>query len=155
SPHFSWFHAHSVRIPGKHSGFLGGRGRGIHRVGTGGAAVEHNGACTESARNGRRRGRPRRGRTEFGRKENAPGRCGASAGPGLAQRAGFPLDTLRGWEQERHLPRINDAYRLAKALGKNIEELILRSDMEQESAAGPAPRRGRPPKGKPTEPPAA
>ena len=34
-----------------------------------------------------------------------------------AQKAGVPIDSLRRWEQERHLPRVDDAYRLAKALG--------------------------------------
>jgi transcriptional regulator with XRE-family HTH domain len=65
----------------------------------------------------------------------------------LAQRAGLSLDTLRGWEQERSLPRVDDAYRLAKALGVGVERLIVAKDMEPEPPAGP-PRGKRKKRGK-------
>lgn len=48
----------------------------------------------------------------------------------LAKQAGLKLDTLRGWEQERSLPRVDDAYRLAKALGVGVDELIRSEDMD-------------------------
>jgi HTH-type transcriptional regulator, cell division transcriptional repressor len=50
----------------------------------------------------------------------------------LALRAGLSLDTLRGWEQDRSLPKVDDAYRLAKALGVGLEKLIRPDDMEPE-----------------------
>jgi transcriptional regulator with XRE-family HTH domain len=48
----------------------------------------------------------------------------------LALAAGVPIDTLRRWEQGRSMPKINDAYRLAKALGVGIDKVILGKDME-------------------------
>ena len=48
------------------------------------------------------------------------------------------LDSYRRWEQGRHVPKVNDAYRLAKALGVPLDELILPADME-EADAPPAP----------------
>ncbi len=50
----------------------------------------------------------------------------------LAQRAGVPIDTLRRWEQDRNLPRINDAFRLARALEISLDDLIVAEDMEEE-----------------------
>lgn len=61
----------------------------------------------------------------------------------LAQKANVPIDTLRRWEQGRHLPRIDDAYRLAKALGVGIEKVIIGRDMEE---APPPSRRAHEPK---------
>ena len=47
----------------------------------------------------------------------------------LARRADVPIDNLRRWEQDRHLPRVDDAYRLAKALGVGVDKLIIDKDM--------------------------
>ncbi len=71
----------------------------------------------------------------------------------LALRAGISVDNLRRWEQDRHLPRVDDAYRIAKALGISVERLILAGDMEPcEQPEGPAKpkkeKRGRKPKEK-------
>jgi transcriptional regulator with XRE-family HTH domain len=60
----------------------------------------------------------------------------------LAQRAGVSIDTLRGWEHKRHLPRIDDAFRLARALGVSLDKLILAADVEPE--APPAGQGGTP-----------
>ena len=57
----------------------------------------------------------------------------------LAERAGVPLDNLRRWEQDRHLPRVDDAYRLAKAMGIKVDRLILPVDMEQDRPSDPPP----------------
>lgn len=66
----------------------------------------------------------------------------------LAQRAGISIDTLRGWEHKRHLPRIDDAYRLAKALGISLDKLILAADMEVQAKGAPEPKKARKGKGK-------
>jgi transcriptional regulator with XRE-family HTH domain len=67
----------------------------------------------------------------------------------VAQRAGVGIDTYRRWEQERHLPKIDDAYRLAKALGVPIEELILPEDMESVLASEEEEQPEPPPEAKP------
>jgi transcriptional regulator with XRE-family HTH domain len=59
----------------------------------------------------------------------------------LAQKAEVSVDTLRHWEQGRHLPRIDDALALADALGVGLEELVLASDMK-EARSKPAPPAG-------------
>jgi len=41
----------------------------------------------------------------------------------LAKAARLPAGSLRNWEQGRRLPRLDAAYRLAKALGITIDEL--------------------------------
>jgi transcriptional regulator with XRE-family HTH domain len=56
----------------------------------------------------------------------------------LAAKANLSLDTLRGWEQDRTLPRVDDAFRLAQALGVGVERLIVAKDMEPKT-----PRKGR------------
>jgi transcriptional regulator with XRE-family HTH domain len=48
----------------------------------------------------------------------------------LAQKAGVAIDSFRRWEQDRHLPRVDLAYRLAEALGVGIEELVIGEDMK-------------------------
>lgn len=63
--------------------------------------------------------------------------------PALAPRAGVPLDNLRRWEQDRHLPRVDDAYKLATALGVGVEELVIAEDMAPEEEP-PPPKRRRP-----------
>lgn len=64
----------------------------------------------------------------------------------LALKAGIRIDTLRRWEQGRNLPRIDDAYKLAQALGVDMDELILGKDME--AAAGGEPGQEPKPKAK-------
>ena len=66
----------------------------------------------------------------------------------FAQRAGVDLDSYRRWEQGRHVPKVNDAYRLAKALGVPLGELILPADMEEADAPPAPPTTTRKPKGK-------
>lgn len=68
----------------------------------------------------------------------------------LAARAGVPIDTLRRWEQGRNLPRIDDAYKLAKALGVTIDKIVIAADMEplDEPPARRPPKPARKPKGK-------
>ena len=67
----------------------------------------------------------------------------------LAAKAGVSIDTLRGWEHKKHLPRVDDALRLARALGVSLDKLILAQDVEPGAPpAGQArspkrPRRGR------------
>ena len=41
----------------------------------------------------------------------------------LAEAAGVPLSTLRGWEIDRREPGLRAAVRLARALGVGVEEL--------------------------------
>jgi transcriptional regulator with XRE-family HTH domain len=69
----------------------------------------------------------------------------------LAQQAGVSVDTLRHWEQGRHLPRVDDAYRLARALGVGVEKLILGTDLEEEAEqprSGPTPGPKKRPRGR-------
>jgi transcriptional regulator with XRE-family HTH domain len=61
----------------------------------------------------------------------------------LADGANVPLDTLRRWEQGKHLPQIDAAYRLAKAMGIGINDLVLPKDMIPDEAKPKQPR-GRP-----------
>jgi transcriptional regulator with XRE-family HTH domain len=65
--------------------------------------------------------------------------------PELATKAGVPLDSLRRWEHNRNLPRIDVAYKLAQALGVGVERLIIKRDM-REAAAQAKGRRTRKPK---------
>jgi transcriptional regulator with XRE-family HTH domain len=43
--------------------------------------------------------------------------------PGLARAAGVPVGTLRNWEQNLRVPRLDTAFKVAKALGCSMEEL--------------------------------
>src|SRR5437867_2757692 len=88
---------------------------------------------------------PREAGMSFGRTLAALREAAGLRQADLAQRAGVSIDTLRGWEQERYLPRVDDAYRLAKALGVSIEELIRANDMEEAPAPKPRPPRPRRP----------
>lgn len=63
----------------------------------------------------------------------------------LAARSGVSLDSLRNWEQDRTIPRIDVATRLARALGVSLDRLAV----EAEPAAPPEPKRGRPAKPSP------
>lgn len=41
----------------------------------------------------------------------------------LAKRAKVPIGTLRNWEQDRRVPRLDTAALVARALGVTIDEL--------------------------------
>src|SRR5262249_26327296 len=58
----------------------------------------------------------------------------------LAAKAGVPLDSLRNWEQDRVLPRIDAAARLARALGVSLDALAPGEAGEQPAAPAAAPR---------------
>ncbi|HWG47716.1 MAG TPA: helix-turn-helix domain-containing protein [Gemmataceae bacterium] len=55
----------------------------------------------------------------------------------LAEAAGVPLSTLRGWEVDRREPGLRAAARLAKALGVTAEDL---ADTVPIDEAGKSPR---------------
>jgi transcriptional regulator with XRE-family HTH domain len=59
----------------------------------------------------------------------------------LAAQAGVSIDSLRRWEQDRNLPRVDDAYRLAAALGVSLDRLIIAKDM---MPAEQQPKKGKP-----------
>jgi transcriptional regulator with XRE-family HTH domain len=42
----------------------------------------------------------------------------------LAAKAGVPVPTLRNWEQERSIPRVDFAAKVAKALGRPLDEIV-------------------------------
>lgn len=58
----------------------------------------------------------------------------------LATKAAVPLDTLRRWEQEKHLPQVDSALRLAKAMGIGVGDLVLAKDFEPEQPKKPRGR---------------
>lgn len=62
----------------------------------------------------------------------------------LALKANVPIDTLRRWEQGRHLPQIDAAQRLAKALEVDLNQLVRESDLEQPAESLTTGKRGRP-----------
>jgi transcriptional regulator with XRE-family HTH domain len=41
----------------------------------------------------------------------------------LARATGIPVTTIRGWEQDRRLPRIDSALKVARALGISLDKL--------------------------------
>jgi transcriptional regulator with XRE-family HTH domain len=41
----------------------------------------------------------------------------------LARAAGVPVGTLRNWEQDRRIPRLDTARDVAKALGVSLDDL--------------------------------
>jgi transcriptional regulator with XRE-family HTH domain len=41
----------------------------------------------------------------------------------LARATGIPVTTIRGWEQDRRIPRIDSALKVARALGISLDEL--------------------------------
>jgi transcriptional regulator with XRE-family HTH domain len=75
---------------------------------------------------------------------------------GLARKAGVPLSTLRGWENDRGFPYMAALLRLAKALGVRVERLAEGvDDPAGEVAKATAARpRGRPPEATPATLPA-
>ena len=44
---------------------------------------------------------------------------------GLAERSGISVNTIQNWEIDRHQPRIDALPKLAKALGVELETLIM------------------------------
>lgn len=42
----------------------------------------------------------------------------------LSQLAGVGYSVVRNWEQDMSVPRVDDAFKVAKALGVNLEELL-------------------------------
>jgi transcriptional regulator with XRE-family HTH domain len=63
----------------------------------------------------------------------------------LAEEAGVPIGTLRNWEQDRRVPLLDTAARVAKALGMSLDELA--GPVADASEA--EPKHGRSPKAKP------
>jgi transcriptional regulator with XRE-family HTH domain len=63
----------------------------------------------------------------------------------LAARAGLSIDSFRNWEQDRVLPRIDTATRLARALGVSLDVFAVDDDGgAEEPEPGPKPKgRGR------------
>jgi transcriptional regulator with XRE-family HTH domain len=51
----------------------------------------------------------------------------------LASKAAVSLDSLRNWEQDRVLPRIDTAGRLAKALGVSLDKLVVEEKPKRKS----------------------
>ena len=62
----------------------------------------------------------------------------------LASRSGLSIDTLRNWEQDRSLPRLDAATKLAQALGVSLDRLAYTGE---EPETKPTPRKGRGRKG--------
>src|SRR5262245_46095560 len=63
----------------------------------------------------------------------------------LATRSGTPLDSLRNWEQNRTLPKIDAVTRLARALGVSLDALAYTGEEgDREDPAPGRPRRGKP-----------
>jgi transcriptional regulator with XRE-family HTH domain len=58
----------------------------------------------------------------------------------LAERSGTSIDSLRNWEQERALPKIDAATRLARALGVRLDDLAF--DGRAEITAAPPDKSG-------------
>jgi transcriptional regulator with XRE-family HTH domain len=50
--------------------------------------------------------------------------------PALAEAAGVPVATIRGWEQNRRDPVLPTALRVAEALGCTLDELAGRASVE-------------------------
>jgi transcriptional regulator with XRE-family HTH domain len=63
--------------------------------------------------------------------------------PQLARKADIPLPTLRNFEQDRRIPRLDVAARLAKAIGCNLEDLAGPVDLPKVKEQPPK-KRGRP-----------
>jgi transcriptional regulator with XRE-family HTH domain len=52
----------------------------------------------------------------------------------LAKKSRVPVGTLRNWEQDRRVPRLDTAAAVARALGVSLDELV--------PDGPPAPRKG-------------
>jgi transcriptional regulator with XRE-family HTH domain len=60
----------------------------------------------------------------------------------LARAAGVPAASLRNWEQDRRIPALDAAARVARALGVSLDDLAGRLGGEAGEEA-PAPRKRR------------
>jgi transcriptional regulator with XRE-family HTH domain len=60
----------------------------------------------------------------------------------LARRSDTSINTLRNWEQDRALPRIDAATRLARALGVSLDKLAV-EDKPGSRSAEKTPNRSR------------
>jgi transcriptional regulator with XRE-family HTH domain len=65
--------------------------------------------------------------------------------PALARAAGIPVGTLRNWEQDLRVPRLDVAVKLANALGCTLDELAGRVPLPEAPPADQPkkPRKGR------------
>jgi transcriptional regulator with XRE-family HTH domain len=61
--------------------------------------------------------------------------------PGLADRAGIPVDSIQNWEQGRTRPRLDALLKLARALDVSLDTLVV---AEEAGPARPRRPRGRP-----------
>lgn len=59
--------------------------------------------------------------------------------PQAAERAGIPVGTLRGWEQDRRQPLLDAAARLADAIGCTLDELAGRGQTPATPPEQPPP----------------
>jgi transcriptional regulator with XRE-family HTH domain len=66
----------------------------------------------------------------------------------LATRAGVSIDSLRNWEQDRALPKIDAVTRLARAMGVSLDRLAYDGEEPPAAAEPPAPKQPRTRKGK-------
>ena len=55
----------------------------------------------------------------------------------LALKSGTPLDSLRNWEQNRSLPKIDSVTRLARALGVSLDKLAYEGPATSEGSGAP------------------
>ena len=63
---------------------------------------------------------------------------------GLARLADVPLGTIRNWEQDRRIPRLDTAARVAKALNVSLDLIAEGVEADaQEQHAKPKKRRAR------------
>jgi transcriptional regulator with XRE-family HTH domain len=62
--------------------------------------------------------------------------------PALARAAGIPVGTLRNWEQDLRVPRLDVAVKLADALGCTLDELAGRTPSAGQGEPK-KPRKGR------------
>jgi transcriptional regulator with XRE-family HTH domain len=60
----------------------------------------------------------------------------------LARRSGSSIDSLRNWEQDRVLPRLDAATRLARALGVSLDRLAVQ-DKDTQSKHRRRQRKGK------------
>ena len=62
----------------------------------------------------------------------------------LARQAGLSIDSLRNWEQDKALPKIDAVVKLATALGVSVDALTLGAFASAPPADAPPRARGRP-----------
>jgi len=59
----------------------------------------------------------------------------------LASKSETSIDSLRNWEQDRVLPKIDAATRLAKALGVSLDRLAVEAKGQKPAALPGGPRK--------------